>query len=30
MHSLAVRARAGSSRTELKKLAQKAVAVMCG
>lgn len=30
MHSLAVRARAGSSRSELKKLAQKAVSVMCG
>lgn len=30
MHSLAVRARAGSSRTELRKLAQKAVSVMCG
>jgi len=30
MHSLAVRARAGSPRTELRKLAQKAVSVMCG
>jgi TetR/AcrR family transcriptional regulator, copper-responsive repressor len=30
MHSMAVRARSGTSRTELKKLAQKAVNVMCG
>ena len=29
MHSLAVRARSGSSKTELRKLAQKAVSVMC-
>jgi len=30
MHSLAVRARAGGSRKELRKLAQKAVDVICG
>ncbi|MBE1163009.1 TetR/AcrR family transcriptional regulator [Dyella sp. 7MK23] len=30
MHSMAVRARAGSSRSELRKLAQKAVSVICG
>lgn len=30
MHTLAIRARAGSSRTELRKLAQKAVSVICG
>ena len=29
MHTLAVRARAGASRNELRKLAQKAVGVMC-
>jgi len=29
MHSLAVRARSGSSKAELRKLAQKAVSVMC-
>jgi AcrR family transcriptional regulator len=30
MHSLAIRARAGSSRNELRKLAHKAVSVICG
>lgn len=30
MHTLAIRARAGTSRNELRKLAQKAVHVMCG
>jgi hypothetical protein len=30
MHTLAIRARAGSSKAELRKLAQKAVGVMCG
>lgn len=30
MHSMAVRARSGTSRSELKKLAQKAVTVICG
>jgi TetR/AcrR family transcriptional regulator, copper-responsive repressor len=30
MHSMAIRARSGSSRNDLKKLAQKAVKVICG
>jgi TetR/AcrR family transcriptional regulator, copper-responsive repressor len=30
MHTLAIRARAGTSRNELRKIAQKAVNVMCG
>jgi TetR/AcrR family transcriptional regulator, copper-responsive repressor len=30
MHTLAIRARAGTSRNELRKLAQKAISVMCG
>jgi TetR/AcrR family transcriptional regulator, copper-responsive repressor len=30
MHSIAIRARAGSSRSDLRKLAQKAVSVICG
>jgi AcrR family transcriptional regulator len=30
MHTIAIRARSGASRSELKKLAQKAVGVICG